>query len=63
MRSNIVSSRRIAGWNSLRQDMTRRRRLLVRKSDEQSHDMSSEQYLAGRQMMVDYRSEIADQVD
>ena len=61
MRSGIVSARRVAGWNSLRQDMSRRRRLLVQKPrQELSLDPS---IIAARQMMQEMQHEIADQVD
>ena len=61
MRSGIVSARRVAGWNSLRQDMSRRRRLLVQKHrQELSLDPS---IIAARQMMQEMQHEIADQVD
>ena len=61
MRSNIVSARKVAGWNNLRQDMTRRRRLLVRKTLE-NHNLDPA-VLAARQMMVEMQQEIADLVD
>ena len=61
MRSGIVSARRVAGWNSLRQDMSRRRRLLVQKPRQELNLDPS--IIAARQMMQEMQHEIADQVD
>jgi hypothetical protein len=61
MRSGIVSARRVAGWNSLRQDMSRRRRLLVQKPRQELNLDPS--IIAARQMMQEMQHEIANQVD
>lgn len=63
MRSTMVSARKNAGWNHLRQDVARRRRLLVRKSEQGYSTTSDAEYLAARRLMAELSSEIADLVD